>query len=399
MAVVLIFAAGIVLAIMDYRSSVRGIEEGLWRNSYGEGTKRQELEIKTEGTKKQELEVEISERKYEEKDIEELFQKCISKIEEEMLGENKSADYISKDLNLMTELQGEPVEISWKLDSYDVMNIYGEIHEENTVSEGTLVHLEAVLTYTQDQEKQMVYECAVMVYPETMTDDEKFAKNVLEEIQKRDTKTQTEETIMLPGTVDGKSVEYFLKMDNRGIVLMVMAVLAAILFYAQEIQNQGKALQEKRKQMLLDYPEILNKLTLFLGAGMTIKRAFGRIVKDYDTEKDRWGSRYAYEEMRITCREMDSKISEAECYERFGRRCNLQEYIRLGALLSQNMRKGTKGLNHILRLEAIQAFENRKARAKKLGEEAGTKLLIPMFLMLAVVLVMVIVPAFLAMQV
>ncbi len=52
----------------------------------------------------------------------------------------------------------------------------------------------------------------------------------------------------------------------------------------------------------------------------------------------------------------------------------------------------------MLRMEAIQAFEERKARAKRLGEEAGTKLLAPMFLMLAVVLVIVIVPAFLSIQ-
>jgi len=47
----------------------------------------------------------------------------------------------------------------------------------------------------------------------------------------------------------------------------------------------------------------------------------------------------------------------------------------------------------------IQAFEERKAQAKRLGEEAGTKLLLPMFLMLAVVLVIVIVPAFLTLQI
>ena len=51
----------------------------------------------------------------------------------------------------------------------------------------------------------------------------------------------------------------------------------------------------------------------------------------------------------------------------------------------------------MLRLEAVQAFEERKATAKRLGEEAGTKLLLPMFLMLAIVLVIVIVPAFFSM--
>ena len=46
-------------------------------------------------------------------------------------------------------------------------------------------------------------------------------------------------------------------------------------------------------------------------------------------------------------------------------------------------------MTELLKLESIQAFEERKAQAKRLGEEAGTKLLLPMFLMLAVVLVIV----------
>ena len=44
----------------------------------------------------------------------------------------------------------------------------------------------------------------------------------------------------------------------------------------------------------------------------------------------------------------------------------------------------------------MTAFEQRKNLAKKLGEEAGTKLLLPLFLMLGVVMVMMVVPAFLA---
>ena len=42
-----------------------------------------------------------------------------------------------------------------------------------------------------------------------------------------------------------------------------------------------------------------------------------------------------------------------------------------------------------------EAFEQRKDIAKRLGEEASTKLLIPLFLMLGVVMVMVVAPAFL----
>ena len=72
---------------------------------------------------------------------------------------------------------------------------------------------------------------------------------------------------------------------------------------------------------------------------------------------------------------------------------------KFGMLLSQNLRKGTKGLTNLLQREAQEAFEERKNMAKKLGEEAGTKLMIPLFLMLAVVFVIVTVPAFLTIQI
>ena len=105
-----------------------------------------------------------------------------------------------------------------------------------------------------------------------------------------------------------------------------------------------------------------------------------------------------YEEMAITLREMQGGVSEAEAYERFGKRCGNTTYVKFGTLLSQNLRKGSKGLSDVMRMESIQAFENRKSTAKRLGEEAGTKLLVPMIGMLAVVFIMVMVPAFLSMQ-
>ena len=75
------------------------------------------------------------------------------------------------------------------------------------------------------------------------------------------------------------------------------------------------------------------------------------------------------------------------------------ENMKLGALLLQNLRKGTKGMWAMLEVEACQSLEERKNQVKKLGEEAGTKLLLPMLLMLIVVLLIVMVPAFVSIQI
>ena len=68
----------------------------------------------------------------------------------------------------------------------------------------------------------------------------------------------------------------------------------------------------------------------------------------------------------------------------------------LCSLLLQNLKKGSKGMAEMLSYEVGQAFEERKNLAKRFGEEAGTKLLFPMILMLVIVMVVLIIPAFLS---
>ncbi len=382
----------------DYKSSKEAIHEGLERNSYGQGGRKEELEVSLENGEKTEVQIEIPERAYKETEVQPLFDRCEKKLDKLVLGSNKSLDRIESDMNLVTEISGEPVEITWELSRYDVMNIYGELQKKELTEEGTLLTLTATLSYTQDQEQKALYECSAMVFPERKNPKERQAGEIEAAVREADEKTRTEKIMPLPKNISGKNVKYYYPMENRGWILMTMAAIIGVLLYALEKQNVGKELQEKEQQMRLDYPEVINKFTLFLGAGMTVKRAWKKIVTDYEQQKDTWGERCVYEEMKIACHEMESGIIEAESYERFGRRCGLQEYVRFGALLSQNLRKGTKGLSQILKVEAAQAFEERKALAKRLGEEAGTKLLGPMFLMLAVVLFIVIVPAFMSVR-
>ena len=389
------------------------------RNDYGKGKKVEELDVEI-GNKKKKVRtsVEVSERQYSAKEVQELFSRIIRKMDRLILAGNETLDRVDEDLDLVTDIPGEPVKVSWELDRYDVMDIQGKLKEQNISEKGVLVKLNAVLTYTANEEEQASYQCVACVYPKKLSGEESTKKNVEEAIKKAyelgylvkdctifhgkieaDTATKEKKKLILPEMLDTNELRYYQAFNERGPVITVMGMMIGILLYALQKQNIRKAEEERKKQMIEDYPEVISKLTLYLGAGMTVKKAWRKITEGYMKEKEDENERYVYEEMRQTCHEMDSGVTEAEGYENFGRRCDLQIYIRLGALLSQNLRKGTKGLSELLKLESIQAFEERKARAKRLGEEAGTKLLLPMFLMLAVVLIIVIVPAFLTMQI
>ena len=400
MGVIFLLMAGTVLLIMDMRAYVTKLDGSIERNPSGKGKKIQELEADIEGGKGREpVEVEIQERQYTSAEIKEQFSLAADQMERWILGDNKSLDRIEDDMDLIQSIPGKPIQVEWELDRYDVMNVYGELNEKELEKEGRLVNLKAVLTYKENPKEQALYACTAMVYPKTLKGAGRLAQEIKDAIARKEEKTRTKKSLKLPDAVDGRKVSYYEALKTRGIVLMVMAVLIGILLYALEKQNTYKEEKQKRFQMLLDYPELINKFTLLLGAGMTVRNTWRKMVQDYERQKEEWGIRYAYEEMKVTLNEMQSGITEAESYERFGRRCKTQEYVKFGALLSQNLRKGTKGLVQMLKVDAAQAFEERKARAKRLGEEAGTKLLLPMFLMLAVVLVIVIVPAFLSMRI
>lgn len=393
-----VFSVGVAALIWDYNGAYRKNVEEITRKTYGKGKKTEELRVEGKDRVLGEIPIEVTEQVYGEQEISQVLKQAVKKMDSLILGENVSLDHVDRDLNLLTEIPGKPIDVTWKLDRYDVINIYGKLKEDKLVSEGTPVKLTAILTYREDVEKQVLYECMAMVYPRMTGSDGALLEKVRRTVSEKDQDTRESGTLTLPKQVDGQEIHFYTVMNWRGAVIMAAAVVISVLFFALDKQNEIKEKQARQKQMCLDYPEVISKLTLLLGAGMTVRKAWRKIVNDYDSRIKQQGKRAVYEEMKYTCRQMDGGVPEAECYEKFGRRCGTQEYMRFGALLSQNLRKGTKGLNDLLRLEAIQSFEERKARARRLGEEAGTKLLLPMFLMLAEVLVIVVVPAFFTVQ-
>jgi pilus assembly protein TadC len=100
-----------------------------------------------------------------------------------------------------------------------------------------------------------------------------------------------------------------------------------------------------------------------------------------------------FEELVRTDREIRDGESERIAYQRFGERTGISSYRRFVRMLISNLQKGNKGLCEQLEQESETAFAERRLLAKRLGEEAGTKLLFPMILMLGMVIVIIIVPA------
>ncbi len=288
------------------------------------------------------------------------------------------------------------MEIKWELSRYDVIDIEGKIFEDYDNVQGEIVELRGTIYYA---EEMAVYTANAMIFPEKKSEEEKWKKKLLELVQSEEKKSREEEVFVLPSNIDGKKIEWKKEDDTTGYYVLILGLVTAALIPFKKVQEEKEKKKKRQEQMLRDYPEIISKFTLLLSTGMTLKTVWTKIVQAYEETKNQAGERAAYEEMCVTYREMQGGVSEKEAYERFGQRCGLISYMKLAALLSQNLRRGSRGLTELLAFESIQAFEERKSNAKKYGEEAGTKLMVPMFAMLTVVLVIVIIPAFLSMQI
>lgn len=371
------------------------------RNDYGDGTRKEQLQLEIDGEEEQTVVLEISPRSFSDEEIEKLFSEAIKELKVIVPGENKNLEHVTKDLNLVHDIEGYPFVISWQLSRYDVVDMSGEIQKGKLMEidpdrEGIPITVTAVLRYEM---KESVCNMDMIIFPA----EEKvlsIGEEVLESVSQMDSQTKEELYVTLPDVVNGKRVVWKREEKADSAILLTLGIVVSILLIFLEKQREKEKEEKRREQMLLDYSEIVSQFIVLMGAGMTSKNVWKKMVEDYQKQKSLSDKpRWAYEEMEITWKEMQNGVPELECYEHFAKRCDLLPYIKLGALLAQNLKKGTKGLWIQLEMEAHQAINDRKNQIKRLGEEAGTKLLVPMLLMLVMVLLIVIVPAFLSIQI
>lgn len=167
-------------------------------------------------------------------------------------------------------------------------------------------------------------------------------------------------------------------------------VLAAVLYFTDYELNTK--IKNRRTAIQIEFPDFLNKLTLLINAGMTVYRAWEKIVIENKKQAA------LYDELGLTISEIKGGKSEQQAYEDFAKRCRIPEITKFTAVIVQNLRKGSGEIISVLRLQANDCWEMRKNAAKRLGEEASTKLLLPMMLMFLAILLIVATPAVLSMQ-
>lgn len=367
----------------------------LSRPGFGEGANTVSLEVSNEVIGTQTRKVAVLEEVYETKERIQLFQEAKAYLDLIYLGENQSSKKVTKALVLPKKIPKLPVTVSWRFDKEGVFFKDGTINKEALKNKEVTVCIYATVHY---QKWSKEYPFSLQVLPEKKTKEEEFWEDWEKSLSKLNNKTKWSSYLSLPESINETPVFYKGETQKKSGVFVLLAIGGAFLAILQVEETLKKQQKNREEELFLEYPNLVNKCVLLLGAGMTIGGAFQRISLEYLKEKERKKGKikYAYEEVLITQKEIANGISEVRAYEQFGKRIRRQEYLKFSTLISQNLRKGSDQILELLEFEALEAFEKRKAHAKKQGEEIGTKLLLPMMIMLLLVMGIIIIPAFLS---
>ncbi|MBQ9549902.1 MAG: type II secretion system F family protein [Lachnospiraceae bacterium] len=390
---------GVLSAVLTAGTLIKSLDEdclSIERNSYGEGDRTVELMARVGDREIEEpISLTVGERQYSDEETERIFDEIGERLPRQILGENSSLERVEYDLELKESAEDYPVNIEWSVDNYDVLNSSGTIQEEVKDVNGTPVVLTASLSYMG---RYADYSFPVLVFPRHREAAGRIRDMVINKINRYDTLTVSSENLILPRSIGDKEIRYRVLTEKTGALILALTVILSLVIWYGRDRDLDNRIKEREREMLLDYPDIVSRLNLFFFAGMTIRGAFERIASDYEKQRrsGKKEKRFAFEEMLISVREMKGGVPESQAYQNFGIRAGVRRYGKLGTLLSQNLQKGNSGLTAVLESEARDAFEDRKANARKTGEEAGTKLLLPMGIMLLVVMIIVIIPAFLS---
>ncbi|MGI5990633.1 MAG: immunoglobulin-like domain-containing protein [Lachnospiraceae bacterium] len=323
-----------------------------------------------------------------------LAEETAASLRTDILGENPDLSSVTQNLNLFTETAAGQVAISWHSSAPDILDASGRVNTDGILSgEAREVRLSAQI---QAGSISRLEKIDVTVRAPQRSSSEEWEAQVRQAVAAAEENSRTEEELTLPDTVGGQAVTFAIGEETKppwGILIIGGAAAALFPAFARQKSRQD----EKKRRNLLeeDYSELVLKITLFIGAGMTVRKAFERIADAYRNDR-RAGvteARPAYEAITQTVRALKLGAPETESWVRFGEACGTREYRKLGSCLAENQRKGSGQLGRVLEAEAAGSFEERKRQARRRGEEAATKLILPLMMMLGAVMMIILVPA------
>ena len=409
------------------------------RGSYGKEKTPYKVNVDVGDIHDMEFDFSVSSVRFTEDELDNIFDKLYQEQKVALLGKNEDYHHIKYDLNFKSNLgNGINMKMNFRPERFDeeidednkissiseingnkknddadyyakyqnIIDTSGKVHNKNLsmdeVVEGFIIL--RFTTNTADREglyKSNEYFIEAKVLKGDTTPIYELKTDLANKIEEIDKDTLDKKYLKLPRVIDDKKIIYKNKTNYSFLFVPVLLIAVCIILYIKTKFDEKE--EEKRVNELLkiDYPQIITKILIYVSSGLTMRNSIRLIANTYEKKKEKGyvkEKRRAYEEMILAKKKLDNGVGEITVYEEMASNIKDRTYTRFINIIIQSIKNGNKDIKNILNLEVQDALFERKQRAKKLGEEASTKLVLPLMLMLLTIMIIIMVPAFMGMK-
>ncbi len=387
-----VIVAGIVLFLW-MKEQGKEKTERIWIARPESGTKEQRVSLRL-GETEEEHTITVNPRTKTAEEAEEAFSETLRRLEE-MLGSCGDTPVMQTESVTLPQYFSElGTDIRWESSDDAVLKEDGTLQRQ-----GLLESREVVLcAYISFGEETREYWFRRIVPPYEAESKEAQLYRAEQSLTELERETVGTDGFYLPEEIGSVTVGIPEQTVTTAAMLAAGVLLLPIVIVLAKKQEKEKEKKSREEELLAAYPRLITKLTLYTGAGLSLRGAWERLAADYRKEEEAGEKKGALaEEVLLLAGELKNGASEGKAYEAFGRRIGLKPYLRCASLLVSQLQKGSGAMREGLEQEAALAWEMQRSRVTKKGEEAQTKLLFPMMGMLFLVMGVVMIPAFLSM--
>lgn len=389
--IVIIFLLLLLLAAISDFTKQGVLQEGaLRRENLGGEEKEVTLTLEVEDlVEEEDYVIDLPPMQPTEEDAQAYMKNAIQTIEQEF-------QEIGETVPVRSVYENEMVEAEWLFSPYGLIDEEGNIQSEKISDSGTTINAQVKLFCGS---YETIYHFAFVLMPRELTEKESVLQQLREELE-RQMNLEGSDSLILPTQVEGHKVFWSERKELLTPQIVVLEIVVLVFMGVFQKKKQKEDEEKRLAKMEREYPDIVNQLSLLLGAGMTTRQAWNRLGAQYKYKRQAGmiGEKEVFEAILRMNRRFCEGESERVIYQDFSQEIPAICYRKLMRLLLGNLEKGNQGITSRLEEECRLAYEQRLQQAKKLGEEASTKMLLPLMLMLSLVMGMVMLPALIEFQ-
>lgn len=314
---------------------------------------------------------------------EEYFESAIAQI-------NQDFEAVTTKVPMQKMYLDGAIKADWSFQPFGIIDSTGMVYSEKLEAD-TIVQAQVELVCGA---YERIYTFSFLLPKPELTEEEALLQKIEKWLEEQ-MLLEGNSKVKLPTEIDGRALVWKEKKEYLTPQMLLLEVVALVFIWV--ISKRARAEEEKKRlqEMERDYPDIVSQLSLLLGAGMTTRQAWNRLAVQYSFMKNSFmmPKRPVYEAILRMNGRFAEGVGERMAYQQFREEIPAPCYHKLMRILLGNLEKGNQGITASLEEESRQAFEQRILQAKKRGEEASTKMLGPLMLIMLVVMGIVMLPA------